>query len=117
MPLYTEIWGPVGRPLPALLPLLQPLLALLATLALLDVWGTGSSFSMACAVAQSGRSEGRRAGGCWEQRGRSEMSHGCFLENAHTCLSFPSAWGGTASPMRPESNLPPEGQGQVWFTR
>lgn len=52
MPLYTEIWGPAGRPLPPLL-LLTPL-ALLATLALLDVWGTGSSFSMARGMAQLG---------------------------------------------------------------
>lgn len=33
--------------------LLTPL-ALLVTPALLDVWGTGSSFSMACRVAQPG---------------------------------------------------------------
>lgn len=52
MPLYTEIWGPEGRPLPPLL--LLTTLALLVTLVLLDVWGTGSSFSMACRVAQPG---------------------------------------------------------------
>ena len=51
MPLYTEIWGPAGRPLPPL-PLL--LLTPLALLVLLDVWGTGSSFSMAYGMAQSG---------------------------------------------------------------
>lgn len=61
MPLYTEIWGPVGRPLPLLL--LIPL-ALLAVLALLDVGGTGSSFSMAERMAQAGHSDGRGAGGC-----------------------------------------------------
>lgn len=71
MPLYTEIWGPVGRPLPPLL-LLTPLV-LLVTLALLDVWGTGSSFSMAYRMAPSGHSDGRRAGGCWEEGGKSEM--------------------------------------------
>ena len=41
MPLYTEMWGPVGRPLPPpllLLLLLLPL-ALLVTLVLLGVWG------------------------------------------------------------------------------
>lgn len=71
IPLYTEIWGAAGRPLPPppLLLLLQLLLllvplVLLATPARLDVWGTGSSFSMAYGVAQSGRTGGRRAGGC-----------------------------------------------------
>lgn len=49
--------------------MLQPLLlvvplVLLVTPARLDVWGTGSSFSMAYEVAQSGRSGSRRAGGC-----------------------------------------------------
>lgn len=72
IPLYTEIWGAVGRPpLPPPPPLLlmQPLLllvplVLVVTLARLDVWGTGSSFSMAYGVVQSGCSGGRRAGGC-----------------------------------------------------
>ena len=53
MPLYTEIWGPAGRPLPPL-SLLLLLLTPLALLVLLDVWGTGSSFSMAYGMAQSG---------------------------------------------------------------
>lgn len=71
IPLYTEIWGAVGRPLPPppLLLLLQPLLLLVplvfvVTLARLDVWGTGSSFSMAYGVAQSGCSGSRKAGRC-----------------------------------------------------
>lgn len=41
-----------------------------------------------------------------------------MLPREHTHhISFPSAWGGTTSELRPGTYLPPEGQGQVWFTR